>query len=103
MKFLSILAIGVAAANAAVFELYEGDNCSGKMVERRNVYDNTCAYVTGFRSAKMIKPGGGGQMISIYKNRACAAPRLRCLEAFNLGCHNANDYANAISSYTHCG
>ncbi|KAK3181456.1 hypothetical protein K4F52_007318 [Lecanicillium sp. MT-2017a] len=103
MKFLSILTLGVAAANAAVFELYEGDNCSGKMVERRNVYDNTCAYVKTFRSAKMIKKGGGGQMISFYKNKACAAPRLRCLEAHVLGCHNANDYSKAISSYTHCG
>lgn len=103
MKLLSIVTFAAAAANAAVFELYDGDNCSGKMVERRNVYDNSCAYTHRFRSAKMIKKGGSGQMISIYKDRACAAPRLRCIEAFSLGCYNANDNANAISSYTHCG
>ncbi|OAA63865.1 hypothetical protein ISF_04574 [Cordyceps fumosorosea ARSEF 2679] len=103
MKLLSIITLFSALSSAAVFELYEGDNCSGKMVERRNVYDNTCAYTKTYRSAKMIKKGGNGQMISFYKNKACAAPRLRCIEAFSLGCHGTNDYANAISSYTHCG
>lgn len=30
-------------------------------------------------------------------------PRLRYIEAFEVACHNDNDYANAISSYIHCG
>ena len=99
------------AAQAYIVELYDDTDCTGDSTSR-NVYDNTCAYTSGFQSLKLTYNGGDFQQLTAYSPQACAgavtfqgcAAGVDSLELNE--CHNTTNSdggSNALSSYSSAG
>lgn len=113
-NFLTLFVAGAGlfvASRAYVVELYDTKDCAGAP-RSRNVYDNTCAYTSGFQSLKLTAHGGKLQQLSAYSKQACAGSKTAhgCAAGVNslkLGvCHQATDSSggsNALSSYSSGG
>ena len=110
-NFLTLFVAGAGlfvASQAYVVEMYDSKDCTGAS-RTRNVYDNTCAYTSGFQSFKLTKNGGKLQQLIAYSPQACAGVQTfhACAAGVNsltLGeCHettNHNGGSNALSSYS---
>ena len=113
-NFLTLFVAGAGlflASQAYVVELYDNKDCTGAS-SSRNVYDNTCAYTSGFQSLKLTTNGGNLQQLIAYSPQACAGRQTfsGCaagVDSLKLGeCHqttNSNGGSNALSSYSEGG
>lgn len=98
----------VAAANAAVVEVFSDQNCQNSK-GTTNVWDNSCDtnMPNYFQSFKITEQGGHDQQITAYIRNACAGAQGACHGATQVGqcftSFGANGASNALGSSTHCG
>ncbi len=101
----------ITLSSAYVVELYSNTGCTGTNVSW-NVWDNTCAYTTGFQSLKLTYNGGDLQQLIAYSPQACAGEQTfsGCaagVDALPLNeCYqttNSDGGSNALSSYSSGG
>ena len=101
----------LATSHAYVVELYSNDDCTGTSTSW-NVWDNSCAYTTGFQSLKLTTNGGDLQQLIAYSPQACAGTQIfsGCaagVDSLALNeCHqttNGDGGSNALSSYSSGG
>ena len=91
-----------ATTNAVVVDLYSDTNCK-TAAGHRNVYDESCAPLGGFKSFKITTAGGTGQYLRAYSRNACAGPNPACVDATLVDgtCYQATDSdggSNAMGS-----
>ena len=91
--------------------MYDSTDCTGASTSR-NVWDNTCAYTSGFQSLKLTYSGGDYQQLTAYSRQACAGAETfqGCaagVDSLKLNvCHqttNGDGGSNALSSYSNGG
>lgn len=111
---LSQLTLGAlslfVATNAYVVRLFPDEHCAGPLVEERNVWDNTCAYIKGpFKSFSLKTGGGSFQLMTAYEPQNCAGKELYhgCSQGANQVpknvCIGIGGSAHALSSYSRGG
>lgn len=112
-QIASLIAIAglFASSQAYIVDMYDSTDCSGDSTSR-NVWDNTCAYTSGFQSFSLNTYGGALQQLVAYSPQACAGEQTfsGCaagVDALTIGaCHqatNSDGGSNALSSYSSGG